>query len=147
MAVDPRIKGQEVECTFLTNGQIMANSIAIQSNNLKIMMEILTEGFLGETTNRKDFVFNGIGGEVSLQFSGPEVFNMINGFIDVARRRVASGTQTNVKHVYKFSSGRRGLVVLPDVSPGEITIDTSGRVDYVKVSFPYEVGSGSITII
>ena len=148
MPPNPRIKGQEVEVTILQDGQlVLNNTAAIESNSMEAQLEILSEGFLGETTNRKDNIFNGWSGEVSMQFSGPQVFTMVNGFIDQATRRVITGVGVNIKHVYKFSNGRRAIVTFPDVAVGAVKIDTGGRSDYVKVSFPYEVGNNTITLV
>jgi len=148
MPPNPRIKGQEVEVTILQDGQlVLNNTAAIESNSMSAQLEILSEGFLGETTNRKDNIFNGWAGDVSMQFSGPQVFTMVQGFIDQATRRVLGGVGVNVKHVFKFASGRRAIVTFPDVAVGEVKIDTGGRSDYVKLSFPYEVGSSTVTLI
>lgn len=147
MPLDPRIKGQEVSCQFVLNGQIANNSIAIQSNELKFMQDILSEGFLGETTDRKDMVFKGVSSSVTLQFNGPYVFTLIGSIIDVARRRVALGVGLNVVHTFKFVNGRRAVVTMASVAVGEMGMDTGSRTDYVKVTIPYEAEQADVAII
>lgn len=147
MALDPRLKGQECRVNFTQNGQIIGSAIAIQSNELKWMQDILSEGFLGETSERKDYVFKGVSGSVTLQFNGPQVFTLIGGIIDVAQRRIAIGTGLTVQHTFQFVNGRRAIVTMGGVAVGEIGMDTSSRTDYVKVTLPYEAEEAQISVV
>ena len=61
-----RIKGQEVSVVFVGPNGTEDAFAAVQSFEATTQMEILTEGYLGETSNRRDDIFNGLTGNVEM---------------------------------------------------------------------------------
>lgn len=146
MAADPRVLGQQTQVAFILDGEVVSQTFAIKSNSLNFQMEILTEGYLGETTNRRDNVFNGMAGSVDLHFSNVRLFTFVQALVDAARRRV-QGVNMNVKHTYQFMNNRRAIVVLPSVSVGEIPLNNGGRAEFVTGTIPYEAESSSLIVL
>jgi len=138
-----RIKGQETEVVLLMNGQPVESFTDIKSANATFNMEIKEQGFLGETANRYDSVFNGISGDLDMEFSTPAVFTVITALVDKARRRLP-GTTVNVKMTLNFPSGRRARVVFPNVEFGEIPLGVGGRADYNSLKLSYKGSSYSV---
>ncbi|KKN72083.1 hypothetical protein LCGC14_0414780 [marine sediment metagenome] len=132
-----RIKGQEVEVIAIINGVPQASLSAIRSFSMTYQMEIKSEGYLGEKTNRRDSVFNGIAARMELHTNDPGILTTINSIVDKARRRVP-GVVINVKVTLNFPSGRRARVVIPNVEFGDIEVATSSRTDYTTVTMPFE---------
>jgi hypothetical protein len=138
-----RIKGQETELVLLLNGQPVDSFTDIKSANVSFAMEIKEQGFLGETANRYDSVFNGVSGDLDMEFSTPDVFKVITSLVDKARRRLP-GTTVNIKMTFNFPSGRRARVVFPSVEFGEIPLGVGGRADYNTLKLSFKGSSYSV---
>ena len=63
-----RIKGQEVETLIVVDGAPRDTITDIRSFEFAFQTEIMSEGYLGETTERKDSIFKGIRGRLELHF-------------------------------------------------------------------------------
>lgn len=132
-----RLKGQEVEIIAIVNGAPQASLSAVRSFSFTYQQEVKSEGYLGEKTNRRDSVFNGISARMEVHTNDPDILTTINTIVDKARRRTP-GTIINVKVTLNFPSGRRARVVIPNVEFGDIEVNTSSRTDYTTVTMPFE---------
>ena len=72
-----RIKGQEVELMLVVNGVAKTTLTAVRSFEMSWQQEIKSEGYLGETTNHKDSVFNGIRESMEYNFDNPDILQLI----------------------------------------------------------------------
>ena len=59
-----RIKGQETEISMVVDGVVMSATTTIRTLEIAAKTEIKEEGYLGETTNRYDEIFNGVRGHI-----------------------------------------------------------------------------------
>lgn len=132
-----RIKGQEVEIVVVVNGSPKRSITAVRSFEVAFQMDILAEGYLGETTKRKDSIFNGSRGKLDVHIENAEIFGVIQQITDRARRRGA-GLTINIKATLRFPNGDRPKILLPDVEFGEIPLNFSSRVDYGTISLTFE---------
>lgn len=132
-----RIKGQEVEIILVVNGVAKTTLTAVRSFEFAYQQEIKSEGYLGETTNRKDAIFNGIRGRCEYHFDSPDILGLAVQIIDKARRRTP-GVQINVKATLSFPSGRRTRVIIPNAEFGEIPFNFASRADYGTVGLDFE---------
>jgi hypothetical protein len=64
-----RLKGQETQIQVLQDGTLVGAINAVMSFNDTCKLEKKEDGFLGETTNRYDEVFNGYDGGAEMQVS------------------------------------------------------------------------------
>jgi hypothetical protein len=143
-----RIKGQETNLSLIQNGQIVSEiaGFAIKSSDLSFMQDILSEGFLGETTNRKDQVFNGVSGSFQFQITTPAVFVIIGAILDKSRRRTP-GAIFNFRETFNFDNGRKAIVTVGDISFGEIPVSNGGRVEYIGVTFSFEASEALVAVL
>ena len=132
-----RIKGQEVELMLVVNGVAKTTLTAVRSFEMSWQQEIKSEGYLGETTNRKDSVFNGIRGSMEYNFDSPDILQLIGQIVDKSRRRTP-GLQINVKATLSFPSGVRTRIVIPNCEFGEIPLNFSGRTEYGTIRLDFE---------
>lgn len=128
-----RIRGQEVEIRIVTDGEIERSLTAIQNFELEAQLETKDEGYIGETTNRKDDIYNGVRIRMSLHLETQEWFDFQRRVIDRARRRTPA-TQFNVIVVLNYPNGDTPRVSIPDVSFGAQPLSVSSRGDYVSVT-------------
>lgn len=132
-----RIKGQEVQVLLVQNGVPLDSITAIRDFEFNYQLEIKSEGYLGETANRKDTVYNGIAGKMSMHFESKSVFTLFQSIVDTARRRTP-GTKINIKATLAFPNGDRVRVIIPDAQFGEIPVSFGGRTEYGMASLTYE---------
>lgn len=138
-----RIKGQEVEVLIVVDGVPQTSLFDIKSFQIAFKQEIKTEGYLGETSDRRDSIFSGVSGSFEAHVETAEFFTFYQAVIDKARRRTP-GTQVNIKATLNFPNGDRPRVLIPDVEFGELPLNFGSRSDYGSVSISFEAMEASI---
>lgn len=138
-----RIKGQEVEVVIVVDGSPQRSITAIRSFELSFQQEIMSEGYLGETTKRRDAIFNGMSGKIDIHLENDDIFDLIQKLVDKARRRTA-GIKVNIKATLRFPNGDRPKIIIPDVEFGEFPLSFGSRSDYGSVSLSFEAAEYSV---
>jgi len=141
--VAQRIKGQEVEILLLLNGEPLATLFDVRSFEVTLQQEILSEGYLGETTNRRDSIFRGVRGRFEAHVESDDFLNFFSQIVDKSRRRVA-GTVVNIKVTLNFPNGDRPRILIPDVEFGDLPLSFGSRSDYGTVSVDFEASEYSV---
>jgi len=132
-----RIKGEDTELSVTLNGKTQTQFAEVRSNEITYLLELKKEGYLGETTERKDEIFNGTKGRMELHFSTKTVFDFFKAIVDRAQRR-APGTVVNIKTTLNFPNGDRPRVMIRDLAFGEIPVNFASRTDYGAVTLDWE---------
>jgi len=138
-----RIKGQEVSITFIEGGKVVHEVNDVQSADVEFQMEILSEGFLGETTDRKDDVFRGVSGRVTIHLEDSESLSFFHRLIARSRRHI----DTFHVHMYMtldFPSSGDPVLVLYDIRFGAIPLSMSDRASYTTVDLEFECSDYAI---
>lgn len=134
-----RIKGQEVEVRLIVDNQLVANLTEVKSFEMSLQTEILKEGYLGETTDRRDEVFRGITGKMDLHMTSGAMFDLLTTIANRAQRRQPNtNTKINVKVAFNFPNAPKRIAVINNLFFGEMPINTGGRTEYVSVSLSFE---------
>lgn len=132
-----RIKGQEVEVILVVNGEAKDTIQDIRSFEMAAQLEIQREGYLGETSQRRDEIYNGVRGRMELHFENDDILTLMRQVVDRARRR-EPGTKINIKATLNFANGDRPRVVINDVFIGEFPINFGSRTDYGTTTIEFE---------
>lgn len=132
-----RLKGQEVSIDLISDGQIQTTLRDVKDMEIAAQLEIKSEGYLGETTNRRDDVFNGAKGSMTVHFENGGPLDFIAKIIDRARRRTP-GFAVNVKATLIFPGGDLRRVLMSDCYFAEFPINAGGRTDYVSIKLDFE---------
>lgn len=127
-----RLKGQEVELVFLVDGAPRTNLTTKRSLEIEYKFSLLAEGYLGETTQRYDTIYDGVGLRTEFHLETPDAFEVALLIEEKARRR-EPGTQFNWKCTYNFPSGRKARIVIPEFEFGPSGFNVGGRGEYVVV--------------
>lgn len=138
-----RVKGQEVALLFNLNNTPVKTVTDFRSFEMTWQTETKSEGYLGETTNRRDDVFNGIMGKVELHFENQDVFNLIQAIVDRARRR-EPGTTITLKVTLQMPNGQRPRVTIPNCFFGAIPMNFGSRTDYGTISLDFEAENATV---
>jgi hypothetical protein len=134
---DQRIKGQEVELILIEDNVPLTSVNDVRSFEMTAQLEILKEGYLGETTDRRDNVYRGYAGRMELHFENRDIIDLCRRAVDKARRRT-KGARINCKVTLVFPSGERVRIILKDLTLGEIPMTFGSRADYGTISLSFE---------
>jgi hypothetical protein len=132
-----RIKGQECELLMTVKGQPQLTTTDIRSFEIGFQFDIMREGYIGETTQRRDEIYNGFRGRMEMHVENDDFLQIINAIADRSRRRAAA-IKINLKVTLNFPNGDRPRVCLNDVYFGEMPLGFGGRGDYGTFSLDFE---------
>lgn len=138
-----RIKGQEVEVIVLIDGEPQDNFRFARSLDFTFMTERTEEGYLGETTNRFDTIFNGVSGKTEHHHDNPTPFIVTQAIVNKARRRTP-GTTINLRATLNYPNGQRARVVFRDVEFGELPFSFGSRSDFGTFSLDFACSEAQI---
>lgn len=127
-----RLLGQNVSVIIIQDSAPIQEIQCIKSFSFTYEQELKDEGYLGETTNRKDSVFKGMKLDMEIHTNNNKVFNMIQSAVDKARRRTP-GVRINIKCSLTWPNGDVARITFPDVEFGAFPINANSRTDYVTV--------------
>ncbi len=127
-----RIKGQEVTVNIVKDGELQSSLVDVIDFNFEVQMEIKTQGYLGETSNRHDDIFNGVKFDIELHLHNGDWFDFQESIVDRARRKTPD-TEFNIVATLVFPNGDQRTISIPDVKFNAQPLSTSSRGDFVKV--------------
>lgn len=137
-----RIKGQEVNVLVTRDAELETELTDIRSLEAAFQLEVKTDAFLGELTNRKDMIYNGIKGTISMHLHSQLYQQFVDGIIAIAQRKTPDSF-INISGIFNFPNGDVLSLIFPEVVFGEIPLKVSARGDFVEATFAFE-GSGYI---
>lgn len=129
-----RVKGQDTTIIIVVNGVPEAELTDIQSFHVAMNLDLLDQGYLGETTNRYDEVFKGAHFDFEMHHHSADYAIFNQKLIDRARR-ISPNTVINVSTTLVFPNGEVVSTLFPDCSFGTPDQTTSGRTEYVKTKY------------
>ncbi len=142
-ALRQRVRGQESEVRMIKDGVLYDTITKITNFNAELMLEVISQGFLGGTTEEKDEIFNGVKYGFEAQLDGPEWFDMEMAILKRAQRLTPDVQFTVVSTLY-FPDGRTRIIVIPDAKFGAIPLTIGSRKDYVTVKIDGEASGREI---
>lgn len=131
-----RIKGQEVTVTLVSSSGVEQAVADVKSMDIQFDRDILSEGFLGQTTEQKDDIFKGVSGKIEFHSRDESVLDLTQRINDKTKRRLP-GETFQVVATLAFPNGVRRRIIIPDVSFGAIPISIGSREDYVSTTYEY----------
>lgn len=137
---ETRIKGQETSLIFVVGGEPINELAEVRSFDITGILEIITEGYLGETSDRRDEIFRGTRGSMEIHVSSRKSVELMLQIIDRAARRDPD-LVINAKTTLQFPTGDRLRILVPNIFFGEIPLGFASRGDYGTTSFSWESGS------
>jgi hypothetical protein len=138
-----RVKGQETVVTIVANGAPQTTIADVRSTEVAFKLELLQEGYLGETTDRYDDIFKGMRGKIDLHFENQDVFTLFSLIVNRARRR-EPGNLINIQTTLNMPNGQRPRINIPNVFFGEIPIGFASRSDYGTIGLEFGADSADV---
>jgi hypothetical protein len=136
-----RVRGQEVSVQVVQNGKIVAELTDVKSFAVEFQLDVMTEGYLGEFTDRRDDMFKGVSGKIEFHVENNAPFDFINAIVQRSQSRV-KGTQFNVQSTINLPNGQVKRLLVNDIFFSSIPVNVGSRSDYVTYSLPYEAAEG-----
>lgn len=141
-----RIKGQNTFLDVIVNNEVQDSIGPVTEWGMEFMLEIISQGYIGETTERKDSIFKGFKGNATLHLNTKKAFNIVNAAIENARQRVGHAI-INAKATFNFPNGDRVRIIFPDIAIGAIPISFGGTGDYGEMKLEWECSEPRILIV
>jgi hypothetical protein len=138
-----RVKGQETVLTFISADGVETSFDNLKSSEITFERDILSEGYLGQTTEQKDDIFKGVTGKCEFHLAEPEIFDLVNRINEKTKRRLP-GEVFEMVATYIFPDGRRRRIAINDPKFGSIPINNGSREDFVSISFDFAADDGTI---
>lgn len=133
-----RIKGQETVLSFTGPNGPEEGLTKIKNWEAELQLEILTEGFVGETVDERDDIYRGVSGSAELQIENAGYFTFTQRVQDRAERRTPAGGVFSASSSFNFPNGTRARIAFPNIFFGPLPFRTPGRADYVTVTIAWE---------
>ena len=114
---------------------------AIKDFTFQYDFATLSEGYLGETTMRKDDIFNGISGSFVVDQESQDILLFQNFLKQRAQRNPAvpiNQSRVNATVRLTFPNGESPRVIIRDMKFGAAPNAAPARDAYVNTSFSYE---------
>jgi hypothetical protein len=136
-----RVKGQEVEILVTVNtggGPVVQATITEISNfNGELTFEVISKGYLGEPTNRKDMIYNGAKFDFEVNTYTADVWTLVAAIKGLAQRTNVNN-QINISGVFLYPGGDIATMLWSNCQFGAVPVQVPGRNEYVKHKFQGE---------
>ena len=137
-----RVKGMEVELQITSpNGREEALGDVV-SATVEFQFDILTQGLLNETADRRDDIFRGVRLEMEVQLERGDFTAVIQRIKDRAQRRTPASDVFSALMTLVMPNGDRPRISLENLFFGSIPIAVGGRDEYVTARFEAETSEG-----
>lgn len=143
-----RLRGQEVTLRIARGNVPEVTLTAIKDFTVQFDFATIEEGYLGETTMRKDDIFNGLSGSMTIDAEGQEVLQFLDFVKQRAQRRlVLSESRVNVTARYTFPNGQTPRIVVRDLKFDAAPFAAPSRDGYVNVALSWKAEDGRVLIV
>lgn len=141
---DQRIRGQESQILIVRDSVLETSLTDIRNFSFEHMLEIQSQGYLGEKSERKDEIYKGVRGSLELHLHNQEFIAFEQAIIDRAQRNTPD-LLFNITSVLSFPNGQTPTAVFPDVKFGAIPHEFPDRAEYVSLKLEFECEIAVIT--
>lgn len=132
MSASARVKGQEVAIAIQVDGVLNTQIDTIQSCEIEFELELLEEGYLGETFNRVDSVYNTCRVKMTGHCNSQAYFELAEAIVARAQHRTGGAVRIDVVGSFAFPNGDFPTIAIPDVHFQGIPFTLGGRGEFVE---------------
>lgn len=131
------VKGQEVSISLVRDDVPEDTLTNITDFEWTDALEIISKGYLGQTTEQKDMIYKGVKFSLKLHIFRQAYFDFRQGVINIARR-VTPDSQVVIAGVLNMPSGETPDFTIPDAQFGNLPHNIAGREAYVEIQLQGE---------
>ena len=129
-----RLKGLEARVTMVGPNGVETSLGDVVSCEFTSMLDLLSEGLLGEGTERKDDIYRGVEGNFEIQIETQQYLVFMTQIENRAKRRIPSDTKFNLVCSLSLPNGENPRLLFEDIFFGETPTSIGGRDEYVTVT-------------
>lgn len=133
-----RIKGQNLRVSVTGPAGVEEGLVDVQSFEAELQLEIQTENYLGETTSRKDDIFNGVRGRMEIHLETALWFDFVDRVKARSQRRTPADEVFNCVTSVEFEDGTRRIISIEDIFFGPLPLRAGSRAEYVTATIDFE---------
>lgn len=142
-ADDPRLRGQEVDLRLFVDNVLEDSIVLFASFEETMKFEKKEDGFLGETTNRYDHIFNGVDAKSEFQVNSV-AWESFQDAIKAQAQRKTPASRIDLIVTDFYASGETSIKTYPNIKFGPSTRSTPGRGEFVKVTLDFSTGDRDV---
>lgn len=131
-----RIKGQEVSVTVSAGGVLIAEFTDITQFDGTEKFRKLEQGYLGQTTNQHDDIYDGFDGNMTMHMF-KDAFHDFEQRVKDRAKRITPDLVVNITATFVYPDAPVRRKFLPDVKFGPMNMTASARGDYVAVKLDF----------
>lgn len=145
---ETRIRGQEVSIRITRANRIETTLTAIKDFTVQWDFASSEEGYLGETTMRKDMIFNGMSGSMTIDAEGQEMLLFIEFLKQKAQRKIdINENQVNATARFTFPNGQTPRLLIRDMEFDGVPFAAGSRDAYVNGTFPWKAEDSRVLTV
>jgi hypothetical protein len=137
MSQSQRVKGQETTVIVVANGVVQSTLNDVSNFNAELDFEVISKGYLGQTTNLKDMIFNGAKFDLELNTYTQDWTTLVS-VIKALAQRTAPNNVVNITGVMEYPNGDTPSMLFSNCQFGPIPVNFAARNEYVKHKFSGE---------
>lgn len=139
-----RLKGQEVSVNVISTTNGVETSFSdVGSLEAQFDREILSEGYIGQTTQQKDDIFNGVSGTITFHSRTADTMGLIQRINEESKGRLP-GESFQIVAKFAFPLGGSRLIVFTNAKFGNIPVNTSDRQGFVEFRLEFAADDAQI---
>jgi hypothetical protein len=136
-AIPQRVRGDDVSVLITQDGDLQDTLVDVVDMDATFMVELISKGYLGEPSERKDMIFKGVSFKITLHLHTQDFVRFINAIVSKAKR-LTPDTVFSITGVFSFPNGDTPELQLDDCSFKPVPVSTKSRGDYTDVTFEGE---------
>ena len=138
-----RLKGQETSVNIMSTTNGLETSFSdIKNSEFQFDRDILSEGYLGQTTEQKDDIFKGVSGKIVFHSGTADIMGFVQRLNEISKGRLP-GESIQVVSTLRFPNGTR-RVIFANCAFGNIPINNAGRENYVEFTLEFASDDGRV---
>ena len=144
---ETRIRGQEVVIRIARENLVEQTMTAIKDFSFQYDFATISEGYLGETTMRKDDIFNGVSGSFTVDQESQDLLLFQDFLKRRAQRRAdvpINQSRVNATVRLSFPNGESPRILIRDMKFGPVPNAAPSRDAYLNASFSYEAEDAKV---
>lgn len=139
-----RAKGQEVSLAIVRDAVLEDTLVNIQDFEVTDMLEVISKGYLGEKTERKDNIYKGVKFKMTLHLHAQDWFPFRASVIATSQQATPDSS-INLAGVLNFPNGDAPNFSINGAKLGELPMNVPARGDYVAVTVQGEAEEMAVT--
>ena len=131
------IKGQDTVIQIIKGGSVVKSLTSVKDFSLQFDLNIISTGYVGETTERKDDIFKGVSGKITLDWTDPDVIDFADSLVKRSRREVPYFS-VNILTTIVDPKGNYKRIVVPDAFFENVDANMGGRDQYMETTLNFQ---------